>query len=92
MGLILKSLRFSVDCGFKSVNRTIFVVNGGKNSLESSAWHFADTLCPFLKKVYKTSTTALTLRLVLYGSYFTVGFIWEGGYILWVETSDQIYF
>lgn len=62
MGLILKSLCFSVDCGFESVNRTIFVVNGGKNSLESSAWYFADTLCPFLKKVYKRSNMALTLR------------------------------
>ena len=67
MGLILKSLCFSVDCGFESVNRTIFVVNGGKNSLESSARYFADTLCPFLKKVYKRSNMALTLRLVSYG-------------------------
>lgn len=67
MGLILKSLCFSVDCGFESVNRTIFVVNGGKNSLESSARYIADTLCPFLKKVYKRSNMALTLRLVSYG-------------------------
>jgi hypothetical protein len=77
MGLILKSLCFSVDCGFESVNRTIFVVNGGKNSLESSAWYFADTLCPFLKKVYKRSNMALTLRLVLYEILVCLYFVGE---------------